>query len=255
MSDLLQQVLAQPGADAPRLAYAQACDAAGDPRGEFIRLQLEAMKYRRRGAKGRASEPAERAAALLDQHREAWSNGVTADPRFYRGFVEGVTMTPQQFLDTGAELFTRAPIRHLRITGHAGPSMAALARSPLLARLVTLTAHGLGLGDDELLALLASPHLGGLRMLDLGGNRITVRGLDALAAAGNLPQLAYVNLAGNSVPRHEEGYGVDAMSGTIVPDSIYLDDDARALEQRHGRRAWFHPVSELAFYPPSEGDF
>ncbi len=254
---LLTGVLTDPDADEPRLAYAGHCAAQGDPRGEFIRLQIEAMRLRRDGWVERSYKPADEAAAILDAHRDQWLprlGGLGRDPRFYRGFVEGITFSADGFLADGAALYSRAPIRHVRFES-AATEMAALSRSKLLAQLVSISFDKNQLGDREIELLAASPHLKRLRMLDLGFNHIGMAGLEALCAAATMPALAYVNLTGNGLPNHQEGYGVDTMSGTIVPESVHLDQFASQLEARFGRRAWFHPVSELPIFPPLEGDF
>jgi uncharacterized protein (TIGR02996 family) len=254
--DLHEAVVADPDADAPRLAYAEDCDVRGDSRGQFIRLQIEATKLRREGWTSRSYEPADRANLLLHQHRSEWLaplGSLAPEPRFYRGFVEGVTMTADQFLANAAALYRRAPIRHVRFRS-AAARMKELADSPLLAQLATLTLYDNQLGDAEVELLAASPHVGHVKLLDLGGNHIGEPGLFALCASQTLTHLRRVNLAGNPVERHEEGFGVDGLSGVVVPESIYLDDYARGLEAKFGRRAWFHPVSELPNYPPLEGD-
>src|SRR5262245_65825725 len=59
--DFLRAILAEPDEDAPRLVYADWLDEHGDPRGEFIRLQIERARLdeddpRQAGLKQREGE-------------------------------------------------------------------------------------------------------------------------------------------------------------------------------------------------------
>lgn len=80
----LDEVIAAPEDDQARLRYASALTAASEPRGEFIRLQIEKTH--------RALTPAEKKAekALYDVHREAWGAqlGATKSGQAWeRGFL------------------------------------------------------------------------------------------------------------------------------------------------------------------------
>ncbi len=259
--ELLAAVLADPDADEPRAAYAAAL--GGNPRADFIRAQLAAAEMRRRGRVAKAYELEASVRPLLREHGPAWIQPFAGlvqgrEPRFHRGFVEGVTMHPDDFLATAAELRRHTPIRHLWLKS-APADLDAFAGDPALAGLVTLSLSNLGIGDDGLQALAASPHLARLRSLDVGFNGIGRGGLETLAIAtapgGSLARLAYVNLAGNRAPDPQETYGVDGMSGAMVADSIDLPPLGRELEARHGRRDWLHSASLLPVHPPLEADF
>jgi uncharacterized protein (TIGR02996 family) len=82
---LLDAIRERPDDDAPRAAYAEHLRAAGDPRGDFVDLQL-------RAAKGPLSPAdARREAALLKKHGRAWLGPlapivVRDRSRFTRGF-------------------------------------------------------------------------------------------------------------------------------------------------------------------------
>ena len=84
-NELLAEVLADPEADAPRMVYADWLTQAGDPRGEFIALQLE----RDRLGEGAPAQLAERKAELLKKHKKAWV-GEFAGTRIEYGFEGGV---------------------------------------------------------------------------------------------------------------------------------------------------------------------
>jgi uncharacterized protein (TIGR02996 family) len=85
---LLAEIYANPADDAPRLVYADVLTKQGDPRGEFIVLQIER-------ARAGGAAPSERERALLAKHGKAWmgdlapaltSNGFRGD-EFRRGFL------------------------------------------------------------------------------------------------------------------------------------------------------------------------
>jgi uncharacterized protein (TIGR02996 family) len=87
LASLLDDIYAHPFDDAPRAVYADALAQQGDPRGEFITLQL---------ARGRGGEPGEREGALVKKHGKAWLGALApvlsfgkhfAKTTFERGFV------------------------------------------------------------------------------------------------------------------------------------------------------------------------
>ena len=147
---------------------------------------------------------------------------------FVRGFVEWVTLDARAFLTCAPELYRRAPIRHLDLTG-VKPVAAELFGSPHLARLVSLGLAQNELGDAEATLLARSPQLGKLAWLDLNHNTIGEAGLDALAASDRLPRLAYLrfdhNRAPDPTPAHADEYDATSTAAT-------------ALQAKHGKRDW-----------------
>jgi len=255
---LFQAVLDDPDAEAPRAAFAKWLDEQGDPQGEFIRLQLEAARELRRGLYcedyARLSEAAR---ALQAAHGREWSRDVeviASQPRFYRGFVEGVTIDARMFLDHAPELYRAAPVRHVVMTD-ARDVIGEIAASPHLGRLTSLGLQGNGLGDDEVGAIIQSPHLERLKALNLSFNDAGMPALEALCASKGQPVLAYVNFHANRVDAPVEEYGVDWMTGRIVRESIALPEFGDQLETKYGPQLWLHGPSRLANYPPSEEDF
>ena len=173
------------------------------PAGEFIRLQLDAShalrEYGLTSSKHLQLDAA--AKTILAKHGDEWSHAVVAiasQPRFYRGFVEGVTIDARQFLARASELYPTAPIRHVVLTA-AREVIGELAASPHLARLTSLGLQANRLGDNGVREIAASPHLSKLKRLDLSFDDVTAAGIETLCASQGLPQLAYVNLAGNKV--------------------------------------------------------
>jgi uncharacterized protein (TIGR02996 family) len=68
---LLEDVLAHPQEDSPRLIYADWCEENGDPaRAELIRVQIELARLPRWDGRRLALEGREK--ALLERHTERW---------------------------------------------------------------------------------------------------------------------------------------------------------------------------------------
>jgi uncharacterized protein (TIGR02996 family) len=123
--------------------------------------------------------------------------GLIGHPAFYRGFVEDVVMRTHRFLELADELFSLAPIRHIGLVD-APASIAALAASPHLARMRSLTIATLDehhdahlLTDDMIERLLDSPYLGNIAHLRLGGQtKLTQRSYERIVTAKSLPMLS-----------------------------------------------------------------
>src|SRR5262245_42157480 len=111
----LEAILDDPDDLGHRLVYADWLDDQGDAdRAEFIRLQITRESLSAFDPRVRAS--LRREAELLRQHEREWAGILPAlvqRARFHRGFVEEVTVSCEQLLDVGHELFRRAPIRRL----------------------------------------------------------------------------------------------------------------------------------------------
>ena len=240
---LRDAVVAAPVDDAPRVAYADAIASTDPDRAEFIRLQLALARWRKTH-----EDPPERVTSstrsrnLLDRHERAWSADVRPlvdECGFLRGFVELVELDAAKFLATAPELYRRAPILHLELTGVKAVA-AQLFASPHLDRIESLSLLRNKLDDADAAVLASSPHLGRLAWLDVGLNAIGPAGLEALAASMHLPRLGYVGLAGNPVddptPRHADGYE-------------HTSAAAEALMAKHGRRAWLD-ATQRPVWPP-----
>lgn len=83
----LEEVLSAPDDDEVRLRYAASLVAAGDPRGDLIRLQVEKTRRPLTAAEKKSEKK------LLDEHREAWGARLGALERgqaWERGFLSTV---------------------------------------------------------------------------------------------------------------------------------------------------------------------
>jgi uncharacterized protein (TIGR02996 family) len=173
----LQDILAHPEDDAPRLIYADWLEEQGNPRSEFIRVQCALAQL---GDEDPRRWPLEaREHELLASHGTKWLP--PAAPvracQFRRGFVGSIELTPEEFLESGERIFAQAPIRHLCLRRRdpllprhpeQENSVARVAASALLSRLRELS---LTLSPDrpEMQALVESPYLRQLTGLRLSG--------------------------------------------------------------------------------------
>ncbi|HEY5948387.1 MAG TPA: hypothetical protein VIV40_22980, partial [Kofleriaceae bacterium] len=149
------------------------------------------------------------AGALSDNLEVLVDEGLIADLRWYRGFVEHVTVKAHRFVEIADELFEAAPIRHLTITCAKGLDhqdvgvWKALLASPHLARMRSLrfparnVDHPLAelnrVTDSDIELLATSPHVKGLRYLEFTDARaLTIRAFEALARSPKLPELSAV---------------------------------------------------------------
>ena len=235
----LTAILSAPDDDAPRLALAQQLEAAGDPRGVFIRTQLKAATERKaRGASADYWSLVATACAMLNRYGAEWTKDVAAlvkDPIFHRGFIEHVTMDARTFLARGLELYRLAPIRAVTLTG-AKVVMPEVAGSQLLRRLLELGLQVNEVGDAGAVALARSPQPINLRLLDLSFNGITRAGLDAIAGSPILSRLDFLNLAGNPCGEPSETFGIDETTGQLAPGTEEMTDLGKELVQRRRRR-------------------
>jgi uncharacterized protein (TIGR02996 family) len=184
MSDhdaFLQEILAHPDDDTPRLIYADWLEERGDPRGEFIRVQCALVKvyaefprYRSLYPNPNWSHPDRpdllaaysRQMQLLRKFEKQWIQEIREylkGWRFQRGFVEEVTLGANLFLRWADLLFAKAPIQHLSLHG-GSTSLKDVAGSIYLRRLRSLEVQDTTIIDLDTLA--TSPHLAHLTPLN-----------------------------------------------------------------------------------------
>ncbi|MFO0926651.1 MAG: TIGR02996 domain-containing protein [Gemmataceae bacterium] len=263
---LLQDIVEHPEDDLPRLAYADWLEETGDSaRAEIIRLQL-----RRAALEDDDPEAAKllrRERALLKDHPEWIDTGLGLVGQLHRGFLEQVTVVPQQFMALGEPLTSRLPIRRLVVLVDSDDlnPLRQLAAVPALARVQSLRLNRVTLGTSDvgdlpLRLLLTSPHLGGLtelylegcgltdgaardlaaarqlaslRVLDLTYNRITHLGVRALAEAAHLAGLTRLSLMGT----YTGPLGVEALANSPHLRRLEYLDLGRARIMTAGVRA------------------
>lgn len=181
-ASLRAQILASPDDDAPRRVLADLLADRGDPRGEFIAVQLELARAPTAALK-------EQSAALLREHGRAWA---PIDPQdaavtFARGFVEHVQVFASSVLEPLSSLCATEPVTQVRFVSRRRFEMESLTLAPWLARLRTLEfwapdAYSVSsVSDSALETLLTSGSLGALSRLALRGQRIGDFGARTLA--------------------------------------------------------------------------
>lgn len=194
-ADTLARVLHEPELDQPRLDFAS---LVGGARAEAITHGIRARDARRQRLDSTALRYESKVTLATRAHPE-WSADVKAlvdAVHFGRGFVEGVTLSLDTWLAHKTRLVELAPILHLRVERLHGRA-SALASDPLLAQVRSLDLAECQLDDEDVRALVASPHLARLRWISLERNAITEAGVAALAeaTARALPYLRYAGLA------------------------------------------------------------
>jgi uncharacterized protein (TIGR02996 family) len=194
---LYAAVLADPNDDDRRRALAAWYDERGDPRGEFIRIQLANAATEAVGVFDGRLIMRER--ELLVTHGDAWRAplaNLCPECTFHRGLIGEVTLSADRFLEVAPALFAAAPIQHLNLTAPI-TWLSGLISTPYLARLVSLGLDGVGLADDDARALADAPGLRHLSWLGLSRNRIGRAGVEALAASRWLARLDVLDLSLN----------------------------------------------------------
>ncbi len=237
--ELLKAVLSSPDEDVPRLSFAQWCEGRSDPpttaRGDFIRTQLSLANLDVTAHPREEYSLRYQSEKLDRRYHQDWGGEVGAlveEYRFDRGFVEFVALLAGEFLELASRVFSLAPIRHLRLT-EVSRAEGVLFNSPHLSGIRSLDLSRCGLADSDVAQLAASPFLTELRWLSIAENEVGVEGAGALAASFSLPHLRYVNFRGNRFEpnlRH-------TFDGGYVVDS-WLPDDGMALEEQYGRLPW-----------------
>lgn len=163
----LDQVLASPDDNVPRLIYADYLEEVGDPRGEFIRLQCELDELDTLDEN--YIDGSHRCDELLYEHREQWAAELKQDVRkaeFARGFIDQITIRARVFIKEADQLYRTTPVNWLRFNYVKGAGIP-LAATEALSNVRSLDLGGLVIPDDDLGALLTSPHLNQMTALRL----------------------------------------------------------------------------------------
>jgi uncharacterized protein (TIGR02996 family) len=221
----LQTVLENPADDGARLVYADWLEEQGDPRGEFIRVQIESAKLN-------PGDPAferltDREMILLGRHGAEWRAEIPEWARggceFRRGFVSEVIIITRWQAGFGPELARMTPIEkvtlsiaHMAIEDFAdGPELPhlqelavlddkmdpddlkVLTQSPSLRQIRALLFMGMRLLDTGPHLIQLSPFVRRLQRLEMKRCRIGHRGVVMLAESENLPGLQWLDFSDN----------------------------------------------------------
>jgi len=188
---LLEEVIANPDDDEPRLLYADWLEERGDPRAQFIRVQCE--QHNTSPTAARWFELEGRQLRLLQQHGHKWRRalpklpgaawGIVDDPPFCqrtsvayrrifeRGFAEAVTFkNAADFTKQMPELRKFAPVRQARITKLTRATVSDFAANPLLHELTGLFLLDVNIGLEGLEQIFARSEFPHLRRVDVVGS-------------------------------------------------------------------------------------
>jgi hypothetical protein len=292
--ELFGRVLAEVENDEPRRLYAAWIRSMDDLRAaeaaDFIEGQLLiARAFRENPRADVTNQLAERSFESPESYPDWWrypsgdnrglagalsanlevlvDEGLIADLRWYRGFVEHVTVKAHRFVEIADELFSLAPIRHLTITCAKGLDhqdlgvWKALLASPHLARMRSLrfparnVDHPLAelnrLTDSDIELLADSPNVRGVRYLEFTDARaLTIRAFDALARSRNLPELSAVR---HDLYRYEQlgDFGFARVGPhQQIPERSPLVGWRGALEKAHGPLPWLHVAENYGSETP-----
>lgn len=247
---LLNDIIANPDDDVPRLIYADWLEDRRDgtrgdgTRAEFIRVSCRAAALPKGPEKTRLKKESEQ---LLLGNAQKWVAPLVRRHCSFvyhvRGLPEHVVIPAARLLRHQDEIFAAAPIRSVELTGVEG-QIQALAESPYLCRIAKikipfeylnaeevgqLTASpGIGalrhfalrfIGDEPAIVLAGAESLSGLISMDLYGNYIGDPGAEALARSDCLPALTRLSLGGNRISDE----GVAAFLETTLPSLAELD--------------------------------
>jgi uncharacterized protein (TIGR02996 family) len=206
--DFVDAILAEPSDDAPRLIYADWLEERGDPRAEFIRVQVEMAtlarplnrksmygnpmpQARNRRDAARFRELWGRQLELLTTHCTKWVEpliGKATGVIFERGCVEGISAPPQTFVTHASVWYRSMPINQYCVSAH--PSIKdkdwrSLLRSPHLLKIRTLEL-GWSFTPRHIAALAGCPNVVNVKELFLGFNRLNDELLQQLRKSPNL---------------------------------------------------------------------
>lgn len=234
---LRKAVIENPDDDAPRLAYADWCDKRGDPRGRFIRVQLELapIEYDQNSPNRRPLGNESR--RLLDKHGHEWMP--SQDPHIlscdmHRGFVAGIDITAASFLSHFADISALYPIQYVNIINLI-PHAHAVLTSSLLRRLTSLTVSEGDITDDDIKAFAQNQFAQNIWWLVLSDNHITQVGVEALITSPFLTKLSFVALDGNPCdPVEKAGYDQSVLCYKHMPEL------GRKLIERYGPIKWLY---------------
>jgi uncharacterized protein (TIGR02996 family) len=221
----LRAIQDHPHEDGPRLVYADRLDEQGDAdRAEFIRVQCALARLDEDD--DRRAELERRETELWRDHGRAWSKPLRTFAReftFRRGFADHVALPVRTFLDRADALFALMPTWSVAVRA-AKYHGAELAASPALGRLTALNLGGNRFGTAYAQSLLAALPYGRLEELDLSNNALGPGGAAALAGVAGRARLRALNLDRNRLGDR----GLAALAGSAVLDGcrkLHLADN------------------------------
>ncbi len=181
MNELLKAIIQQPHDDQLRLIYADWLEEHGDPRADFIRVQLS-LKNTENGSPG-YRQLKHREHQLLREHGTQWSCGVIAGvptaEQFDRGFLSHLEIRAKA-LAGRIVMLREQPVVSLRLTGSHLPSVPELFNKRWFQRLRVLDCSGFRANPKTVQSIAQSANFSNLEELRLGSGDPGKTGLRAL---------------------------------------------------------------------------
>ena len=243
-------VIASPREDAPRARFADLVAASEPDTAAFVRAQLDVAARRQASVRrDRAIESA--ASRCLAAPPKQDARGAQAVARllagtvpertqrigYGRGFAERAVVDSAWFATNGPQLTALAPI--IDITLHNSPcDPVEVFDSPAWVQVRSLRFVGPKLALPMLGALVRSPYLARLAVLDLSFAGLPEEAIHLVASSKALPGLRYVLAQENGFP--DVNRGVDEQDGARYGeyDSVFAGELAR----KYGPLRWLNGI-------------
>lgn len=194
-----QAIIEEPDDDGIRLIYADWLEEQGNPRGEFIRLQIELEHVE--STDSRRAEYLDREQEMLQEHREEWE---PTKPKkhghqchhFKRGFVEPLRpgwLSPEEI----EEQWKWSPVRELMLRDENRSQLSDWGKSPFLQRVRVLNLNAnVDFPARDCSSLLTSEHLVNLKEIHASEMRFSgTESIEALTTNEALSSLEHVCLS------------------------------------------------------------
>ena len=181
----LEEIFKHPDDDAPRLVYADWLVEQGDPRGEFIHLQIQRESLEK-GSRD-IQKLRKRELAILREYETEWAGTVpslVSRYSFLGGFVSYIRTTAPNFLKHRRAILSQAPVHFVEFI--RGPRhLRAVSKCQDVSRLRSLKFPTCDFSEQ--MDFFDSPHLMNINTLSF--HRCTFHGLDLLLESDSLPGL------------------------------------------------------------------
>jgi len=218
---LFRTIVESPEDDVPRLVFADWLEEHGEEdRAEFIRLQCAIA--RRLSAEGTVRDDEafcvmwDRQSELLRTHRHRWVRELPewVEAQFFRrGFVAGVRVAAERWLDTGDELLAMTPVEQVAFTD-SPRHFGRLMRDEGLQQLSLMSFASNGLSVQHMVALTRTQVCPNLRGLSLSGNLFGASAANVLASSPLAVRLEHLDFSHN--PIGDDGLYVLARSPKLA---------------------------------------
>jgi uncharacterized protein (TIGR02996 family) len=276
LRDALEAALVANPDDLPsHMAYADYLNEQGDPRGEFIQIQL-ALEDKKK-APAQRKQLQEREEELLKAHGRDWLGELASN------FLDA----PERQWGRKMEFrFARGWIDRLQIANLSAPLAEAFCHTPMLRLLRELLVQERGWDDPGLEQLAAAPYFGNVRLFQLGPeDNCHTDGEQAVEFVEQMPRIQELRLYAHRVDlrqllalplphlrvldvRHQHEYPLEVLAAnptlgklthlTLWPHALRPDDDGSYIPAQAVRDLVHSPhltsLTHLHIYLSDLGD-